>query len=305
MYITNLDRKIDNIGEIKVIPTLCAWSDLLGFSTAFTESNWEPNDEKWKEIATRLQEMQIICARNMEPFYENCLVSNDAIIRNLDMYHKLQLFEISMWIRGLLYYFSSVNANEKGKGLPGMRLVLAAGKRLLHNVDKIITDDYVYNYTKPNPNEPGTATQKYGEKVVMYNHSFMQMNTAFSKGYIIDSIGSKGGISGNKFYLDISVIDFLKDYAAELGLSKKEIIDEEEKGIRRVAFVNKNNNWYYLGFELSNPVKIHSKNLETTVYKLDKFYPWDEDPKEFCFELDKFELPAILSGVQVPDNDEK
>lgn len=208
MHLTNLEKKINNINDIKFIPTMCAWSDLLGFSSVFLESNWEPQEEKWREIALRLQEMQIICALNIFALHENCLVSHDAIIRSLDLVSTLNLLDVSLWFRHLLYYYSQVSTNENKKGLPGMRLVLSAGDRMIHNYDKITFEDYIYNYIKPNPNGISNFTSKYGEKVIIYNHEFMQMNTAFSKSYIIDTNGSNGGIRGNKFYVDISVINF-------------------------------------------------------------------------------------------------
>ncbi len=299
MYITNLDKKIAEKRENKVIPTLCVWSDLLGFSNPFIESNWKPGEEQWEQIAVRLQEMQNICARNMMPYTEHCLVSNDAIIRNLDVPHCESLLQLSMWFRDVLYYWAQVNTNEKRKGLPGMRLVMAAGERLLHNMEQVTTEDFVLNYTKRDPEGLSALSRQYGQQVLMYNHSFMQMNTAFSKGYIIDSIGSRGGIAGPGFYVDESVIDFLKRFAGLTGLTETEISDVQEEHVRKVFFLEKRTGWYFIGLELEGPISIATRNLTTDVYRLIKYYPWDEDPKEFWFDVNNMEMPAILKPVEV------
>lgn len=298
MYSTGLDRKIDEIGAIEVIPTLCAWSDLLGFSNCFAEKNWNLSEEDWVKVAKRLREMQIICQRNMCSSWEDSLVSNDAIIRNLDISKIASLTEISMWMRSLLYYYAGVNAHEKKQGLPGLRLVLAAGERVIHNQEVITREDYVLNYTKPDPDGVSNLTRQYGDKVVMYNHKFMQMNTAFSKSYIIDSIGSNGGISGNRFFIDISVVDFLKKFAIEHGIKESAIIDEEVNGKRRFIVLNGDSGYCYLGLVLKEPVKV--RNLSTTVYVWDKFYPWDEKMGDFCFDVEGLELPVCVEASVVP-----
>lgn len=299
MFYTNLDKKIDEIGEIEVVPTMCVWSDLLGFSKKFATNNWILSEKEWKSVAKRLQEMQIICQRNIEGNLENCLVSNDAIIRNLDVRRDVGLIGLSMWFRSLIYYFAGVNTNEKRHRLPGMRLVLSAGERMIHNCEKITMEDYVLNYTKPDPNGVSNLTKMIGERVVMYNHEFMQMNTAFSKSYIIDSVGSKGGIKGNRFFVDISVVDFLKEYARVHGVAEECIIDETLGGKRKIAFLNNETGYYYLGLELKKPVEINTNSLKTTVYRLDKFYPWDEKPEEFWFDVEKMKRPSILWPVKV------
>lgn len=188
-------------------------------------------------------------------------------------------------------FFAGVNTNEKQQGMPGMRLVLSAGERMIHNCEKITMEDYVMNYTKPDPNGVSNLTKRIGERVVMYNHEFMQMNTAFSKSYIIDSAGSKNGIVGNRFFVDVSVIDFLKDYARKHGVTEECIVDENVANVRKIAFLNKESEYNYLGLELKEPVELDLNSLKTTVYRLDKFYPWDEKPEEFWFDVEGLKIP--------------
>lgn len=39
MFYTNLDKKISEIQEVHTIPTICSWSDLLGFAEPYVKSN--------------------------------------------------------------------------------------------------------------------------------------------------------------------------------------------------------------------------------------------------------------------------
>ena len=56
-----------------------------------------------------------------------------------------------------------------------------------------------------------------GNPIVIYNPKEMQMNTAFSKAYILESGGGKAGLPGNYMYIDKSVIDAIDKYARDKG----------------------------------------------------------------------------------------
>ncbi len=92
--------------------------------------------------------MQIICARNLVAMEENVIVSNDAIMRNLNFENINHIELISRWFRSLIYFHMAVNTWEKRHGYPGMRTVVAGGERLLHSFDDARFEDFIFNYTK-------------------------------------------------------------------------------------------------------------------------------------------------------------
>lgn len=285
MYISNLDKKIIEVDKPRTIPTICSWSDLLGFSTPYVESNWSPNDTQYNEIAYRLKSVQTICARNLFPGIENVIVSNDAFMRNLNFESITHLDYVSMWFRGLVFFHMQTNSFEKANKLPGIRTVVAGGERLIHSFEDVQFEDYVYNYTKKDPEGNSSFPKSIREKTVMYNPSAFQMNTGFSKSYILDSLGSKCGLSGNSLYIDESVLCVIKSNLGRWGVSEDcFVVENTESGIK--VYISKpETERYYLGFDLSNPIAIESDKIKTTVYKMLGFYPWDEDPRDFRISL--------------------
>ena len=88
------------------------------------------------------------------------------------------------------------------------------------------------NYSRPDPADLGTLAKKHANPIVVYNPEPFQMNTAFSKSYILDSLGSSYGIRGNKFYIEHAVIDFMKELALVHELRYTEIQESSSLKIR-------------------------------------------------------------------------
>lgn len=281
MFINNLEKKISEMPEGSVIPTICSWSDLLAFSVPYVKSNWKPDREEYKNIAERLRSMQILCARNLDPHHENVIVSNDAVMRNLNFERIDHVDFISMWFRGVVFFHMAVNTWEKEHGYAGMRTVIAGGERLIHSFDDIRMEDYVFNYTKKDPDGLSSFPDEWRNRIVMYSPPAFQMNTAFSKSYILDDLGKEHGLQGANIYIDESVLDCLTLIAARFGVEQEQIVREKTETGVRFSIVNPENGWYHLGFELSEPFRVVSSPITTNVYKLLYFYPWDEDPSTF------------------------
>lgn len=281
MFYNNLDKKISEIPKGSIVPTICSWSDLLGFAAPYVDSNWKPSKKEYGKIAERLRSMQILCARNLEPTSENVIVSNDAIMRNLNFERINNIEFIGMWLRCVIFFHMAVNTWEKKHGYPGMRTVIAGGERLLHSFDDVRMEDYVINYTKKDPNGPSSYPDEWRNRIVMYSPPAFQMNTAFSKSYILDGLGSKYGLQGANIYVDESVLECLKQTAPYFRIRQNQIVQEKAETGTHFSIVNPENDWYYLGFELSGSFPVASPRITTNVYKLLYFYPWDEDPKTF------------------------
>lgn len=108
------------------------------------------------------------------------------------------------------------------------------------------------------------------------------MNTALSKSYIIESLGSNQGIDGNNFFIDKSFFDYLRNMVK--NDETLEVIDENDLfAIKYKDELKIECNWL-MGFEMKNQLEI-SEPFITTVYKVKAFYPYDENPKEFKFEM--------------------
>lgn len=289
MDINNLSKKLRECAQIsRKIPTLCVWSDLLNFGKPLLESNWLPSDDEWVKIAQRLKNMQGIFASNLEPTFENALVSNDAIIRNFNCERGIHPDYISMWFRAIIWTHQQVNTCENLYGYPGMRTIVSGGVRLVHNFSTITFEDFVYNYSKPNPNGLSTITQRYGDRPILYHHDFLQMNTAFAKSFTIDAKG-KLPPPKNRIFFDESAITTLKELASSWGILPQYILDTEKDDYRGLYVINSESEWYHFGFEFDkNPIVLTKDKVgfDTKVYSLKRFYPWDESPAEFVIDVD-------------------
>lgn len=282
---TYLMRKLAMDIECSTVPAICCWSDLLGFGGMVSENNWKPDKKGWMAIANRLRNAQSFCIQSYGTG-EYIFVSNDGFIRNLDLSREpghIQFF--SIWFRGLIWYHISINSMERKQGYPGTRTIVAGGERLLHNWDKFTSADLLYHFEGRDIG-PDSSYSRREKEIIMENPLPLQMNTAFSKAYILDSGGSKQGLPGNNFYIEQSVLDLLIKYARTYHEHCDEYIWEEDNNKILFAIPHRNNvKLHHLGFELTKPIPFNYKGVKTNVYKVDKFYPWDEDPQEFCIPL--------------------
>ncbi|MBC9786368.1 hypothetical protein H1S01_18075 [Heliobacterium chlorum] len=288
-YSTNVIKKIDKVYDVKLVDSFCCWSDLLGFGRNFTEKNWVLNTGEWEKVTDRLVDAQNICFENIIPFNEFALVLNDGIVRSFSIDNRIDHISIlSVWLRSCVYFHIQVNKMESYKGLPGVRTIIASGQRAEHNFENLTLDDFVFNYTKPDPNGISQVAKTSGNPIICYNPKAMQMNTAFSKAYIIDEAGSSQEVSGANLFIDQSVIDLILKLSRKFSYHCGEIewVDKQEYVIFGVPKKG-HKDFYHLGFELYKPeIHFDTKTLKTKVWKVKSFYVHDEKPKDFKINID-------------------
>jgi len=205
-----LDKKLSTIKETDIQPCLCAWSDLLGFGNPLIESNWEPDIAAWRKIINRVTSAYHIHARHHSGFGEFQLMLNDGIVRikQPNMYDKT-IFDIAVWLREVVWSHIELAKLEIENNLPGARTVLTAGVRAAYSFEDIHYDDFVINYTRQN-NGISKIAETVGNPLLAINPAPLQMNIAFSKAYILDDLGSKGGMKGRNLFVDQSVFSYLE-----------------------------------------------------------------------------------------------
>ena len=286
-YGSNLTQKIGNPPSLTSKPVFCMWSDLLGFSNHFTESNWNLTDKQKRRIYNRL-----IAAHSSVLYYskpdERNLILNDGIAKifSISKYEKNKLGALSLFLRFCIKLHMTISNTEKHDGYPGCRSVIAFGEYIEYLADEVRFDDYVFNYSKPKGSKISCVAQNNGNPIVIYNPKELQMNTAFSKAYILESGGSRIGLNGNNLFIDQSVLDVIADFAR---IQNKDVIWQEfAEGTRfLVPYDSANLNEVFLGFEFDKrPIKVEGQKYNTSVYRLRKLFPYDEKIDEFCFDLD-------------------
>ena len=264
------------------------WSDLLGFGNVYSDNNWDLNDKQKHEVYDRLVAAHSAVLYFSTPF-ERDMILNDGIAKVFmpddGPFNKSDINSVSIFFRHCIELHMAISQTEKANGYPGCRSVIAFGDSIEYLAEEVKFDDYVLNYTKPEGHEISSIAERVGNPTIIYNPKELQMNTAFSKAYILESGGSKAGLLGNNMYIDQSVVDAIIKYSEEKGLSHvwQELDDE-----LRLLIPYKDNilNEVVIGFAFDKKVitpdiKIYS----TRVYKLLKLFPFDEPVDEFCFDL--------------------
>ena len=287
-WASNLISKIGNPPSIKTHPVFCLWSDLLGFSNIFKESNWSPDDNQKRKIYDRLVAAHSSALYFSDPF-ERDLILNDGIAKVFIPKSKQEdrdnILSISLFLRSCVQMHLAINQYEKEKGLPGCRSILAFGENIEYLAEEIRFDDYFYNYSKQSGEDISVAAKRAGNPIVIYNPKELQMNTAFSKAFILESGGTKAGLRGNEFYIDQSVIDAISRYSIDKGYKpiwrvKEDCIEyfiPREEGHTDLVVI---------GFEFDKEqISTQGLNYNSRVYKVNRFYPFDEKTSEFYFDM--------------------
>ena len=291
-----------DFSHAKILNNFCAWSDLLGFGSMVSKNDWSPTIEDWEKVYNRLSTVQNIYLHNFD-LVEKCLISNDALIRTYDVDYTLKInkeelekkvecpitsivYLVSLWIWKLVDFFNTVNAIDKGENnYPGMRLVLAAGTRFEYGLKSVswldmLPDEVLKgkannsNYNLPDNFIGSPSYYMRKNKIIYYIHDFLQMNTAFSKSYLIDSLGTKGGVPGPNFYIDKSAIQLLIYLAKEL----KYDYESYDDGDYTYFYIKTSNNRNLYGFKMSQiiHVKGDKEKIVSDVYKLISYELYDD-----------------------------
>lgn len=287
-YGSNLSKKIGNPPKLKTRHSFCMWSDLLGFGNIYAENNWNLNSRQRRKVYDRL-----VAAHSSVLYYsspdERNLILNDGIAKvympDDSIFGKREISSIAIYFRHCIELHMTINQTEKANGYPCCRSVMAFGDCIEYLAEEIKFDDYVFNYTKPKGQAISSIAQKIGNPTVIYNPKELQMNTAFSKAYILEGGKFDNNPVKNNMYIDQSAIDAVIKYGNKRGFIH--VWQEMDDELRLLIPYDKDNpNEVVIGFAFDkNVFTPEVKGYSTKVYKLLKLFPYDEPVDSFCFDL--------------------
>lgn len=189
--------------EELVIETFCIWCDLLGYGEPFIKSNWNLYKSESMQNLIRIKSLADTFRNTNFFMAEKGLMLNDGIIRNLDLFpSNKHAYNYLFWFERTIMDFDHLNYIDKSNGFPGARAVLTFGHRYQY-MDNETTAGY---YMQATPD----VKKEYDKNTILYSPKEFQMNTAFSKAYIMESYGSRIGLSGSNFYVDEAFLDAMK-----------------------------------------------------------------------------------------------
>lgn len=180
----------------------------------------------------------------------------------------VSILEIALLMGAFINAHLLINIREGLDGYPGARTILAYGAGCSYVHPDLMWDDFFF--------VTGTSANT-NDTVVAYNPSDFQMNTAFSKSYLLDSLGSRYGLGGNHFYIDQSFLDFIELIKKEnTSISIKAEDDDRSISYCVISSDRKGQERFLWGYEMSHPIKIEYHGWNTNAYKIYKYYSLDE-----------------------------
>ncbi len=201
--------------------SFCAWIDLLGYGAAFYQNDWDLHASESIKNLYRIKKLEPVLHSISNPFFETLFSLNDGIIRNYDIPQKDALM-MMQWLVDVLLKFKVINDLDTSNGFYGARGVITYGLRAQYrDFDTIGKGDLIQTSNE--------KREEYNKTRIIYTPNEMQMNTAFSKAYIIESGGSSKGLLKNRIHLDEKMLDKFVYYINHAAPTKFGLTDEDFK----------------------------------------------------------------------------
>ena len=174
------------------------------------EADFNPLHPKASDAMRRLRRFHEIVASHSARYFPT-LVMNDgaAGYRDLSLRSCGPTYDFLMRAWKL---YNDIKSDEDSRGLPGARVVLAAGFRMRgRRAGQDATAKHFRSFMRRFQNGEISAEQAIRE-AAQIRQSFdiipqLQANFAFSKAYVAESSGTKGGLRGANFFVDLTLFD--------------------------------------------------------------------------------------------------
>jgi hypothetical protein len=195
-----------------------AWIDLLGYGGMIASADFNPLHPKAKEALDRLRSFHQIVADHSTRHFPTLVMNDGAVAyRDLSFRSKSNTFD---FLSRAWRLFQEINATESAHGMPGARLVLASGFRVLGRRAGIDATHLRSIISRAKAGELGI--EEAVREAARITPKFdivpqLQANFAFTKAYVAEASGSAGGLPGPNFYVDLSLFDGTPSGWIELG----------------------------------------------------------------------------------------
>ena len=245
--------------DFDIIECICSWCDLLGYGQPLVDSNWNLQDKRCEGQLIRIKSLDLSSVNRFPSAHHvTSFTLNDGVIYNFDINTKEDRFRdcLVMVLDDLIGEYESLNRRDFRDGYPGVRGVITFGHR--------------YNYV-----DVESTVNVLDDFTSSYHPRVFQMNTAFSKAYLMESSGSKAGISGNSLYIDKYLFNRIEDLILKTDDSNNSIKYRIEKKIDKgqddLYFSIFRNDEIFLKIELSKDfIEYNHNGIDTRLYKFVK-----------------------------------
>lgn len=251
---------------------LCCWYDLLGYGAPFVNSKWDLNNIQCRDNFERIEKLRNLFTSSLavKPLGTR-LTFNDGFASTIDVdpITPDTYSDVLLFLEGALHNFEAINIEEQRRKFPGARGIITLGQR--------------FSYDSCN-----STYDLVSERTTSYHPVEFQMNTAFSKAFIMEETGSRAGISGNNLYIDIAVYQYFLKVSRELGCEEPKVKFEGDELVLDVFSVG---SWFAeLRFD-ATPIEYgessayKNRGIETKLYRFKKMHSIIDDlAKEAAYQ---------------------
>jgi len=192
--------------NLDVFDTFCSFMDLGGYGSGLRACNWDLEQAQQQGLIQDLAYFFRMGAHSIPSptSEERILVLNDAIARTVDPAPGIDMLAMTMYIRDLVTTHCQILYGLRDRDL-GLRTVISGGQRIQYAP-----------HEEPRRSARGDREIDVnrlfwnpGDQVV-FNPFHFQMNTAFSRAFLIEGAGQAQGILPNRIYVDASWVEVWK-----------------------------------------------------------------------------------------------
>ncbi len=191
------------------IAAVC-WVDLLGYGAMIAEADFNPLHPKAAEALSRLRRFhQIVAAHSSRYFPTLAMNDGAAAYRDLSFRSRAPTHDFLMRAWNL---FNAIKSEENERALPGARMVLAAGFRLRGRRAGMDAMAKQFKSLMRRYQEGAIVAEQAIREAANVRRSFdivpqLQANFAFSKAYVAERSGTRGGLKGPNFFVDLTLFE--------------------------------------------------------------------------------------------------
>jgi hypothetical protein len=210
---TSPAKRIPLVGKSTTFPfqiAVVCWIDLLGYGAMIAEAGFNPLHAKAAQALSRLRRFHEIVASHSDRYFPTLVVNDGAAAyRDLSLRSREPTHDFLMSAWSL---FKSIRSNENGHGFPGARMVLATGFRMRGRRAGIDATAQQFKSVMRRYQAGEIVAEQAIREVGSVKRSFdiipqLQANFAFSKAYVAERSGTKGGLGGPNFFVDLTLFD--------------------------------------------------------------------------------------------------
>jgi hypothetical protein len=189
---------------------IVCWTDLLGYGAMIAAADFNPLHPKSAEALSRLKRFHAIVASHSARDFPT-LVMNDgaAAYRDLSLRSREPTYDFLMLAWEI---FNHIKRDEQVRGLPGARTVLAVGFRMRGRRAGIDATAKHFRSVMRRYQDGQIGAEQAIREAANMRQPFdvvpqLQANFAFSKAYVAERSGTRGGLGGANFFVDLAIFD--------------------------------------------------------------------------------------------------